>query len=456
MSTPRPPSAMSALDAAILERIITILAPKKLAPHKRLAPLLRVNKHWHALARRRLYAAISLKGRWVSRPLRTTLEANPALAALVEELVMDTELSAQDPRETADHMRIVAACANLRHLTVLGYASADVGRYREAIAGRASLVTLNVSEGKGMFTFAQLLEMLAGWPTLEKLILKDALLPAEGGGAVQVQVQGAPCAQLKMVKIIDTLDAATHFSFAAFAAVAPAVSVLWVQPQHAMPADLLDGLRTWAPTLEALCLLSDSESHLESILPFLPALKHLDTHSQMLSPLALSSLAFKLTKLEALTYRIFPAQLLDLAETLALPGVLPGLRALEVRGVCARLFSPRRGSTIPPLARPRTILSLSFVVRYFVLALHLPLSPASAARPGRGFQAPVDAMLMRSNRRDPPRQTDAAQVHADGGAVDEGCVQTKTDTAHDGAVDRWCGVVWWGVVCKRRRRIWLI
>jgi hypothetical protein len=38
------------------------------------------------------------------------------------------------------------------------------------------------------------------------------------------------------------------------------MSVVWVQPQREMPADLIDGLRAWAPTLEALCLLSDSES----------------------------------------------------------------------------------------------------------------------------------------------------------------------------------------------------
>lgn len=249
--------SMGALDPAILERILTVLAPKKLAPHKRIVPLLRVNKHWNAIGRRRLYGAISLKGQWVSRPLRKTLEKNKALAELVTELVMDTELSSQDPKETADHMQIVAVCPNLQHLTVLGYASADVQKYRAAIASRASLVTLNLSEGSGMFTFVQLLEMLSGWPKLEKLILKDTLLPSD---APLSSTPGTPCSHLKMVKIIDTLDATKQFSFSAFAAMAPSVSVLWVQAQREMPADLVDGLRAWASTLEALCLLSDSES----------------------------------------------------------------------------------------------------------------------------------------------------------------------------------------------------
>jgi hypothetical protein len=63
-----------------------------------------------------------------------------------------------------------------------------------------------------------------------------------------------------MVKIIDTLDAVQQFSFTMFAALVPSMSVMWVQPQREMPADLIDGLCAWAPTLEALCLLSDSES----------------------------------------------------------------------------------------------------------------------------------------------------------------------------------------------------
>ncbi|KAJ6550846.1 hypothetical protein DFH09DRAFT_1366607 [Mycena vulgaris] len=320
-------NGMGVLDTAILERIFTILAPKKLAPHKRLVPLLRVNKHWHAIGQRRLYTAISLKGQWVSRPLRKTLETNKALAGLVTELVMDTELSSQDPKETLDHMRIVAACPNLQHLTVLGYASVDIDKYREAIASRSSLVTLNASEGSGMFTFPQLLEMMSGWPKLEKLILKDALLPSDAPSSSTTS--GNPCPHLKMVKIIDNLDNAKHFSFSSFAVRAPSVSVLWVQPQHEIPGDLVEGLRIWAPTLEALCLLSDSELHIETVLPQLTALKHLDTWSQMLSPLSVKHAP---PSVEALTYRIFPAQLLDLSETLAVRTVLPSLKALEVKG----------------------------------------------------------------------------------------------------------------------------
>jgi hypothetical protein len=76
-------------------------------------------------------------------------------------------------------MCIVAACLHLQHLTVLGYAPVDVDTYRQAIASCAALVTLHLSEGAGMFTFVQLLAMLPGWPNLEKLVLKDTLLPVD-------------------------------------------------------------------------------------------------------------------------------------------------------------------------------------------------------------------------------------------------------------------------------------
>ncbi|KAK7002436.1 hypothetical protein R3P38DRAFT_1733932 [Favolaschia claudopus] len=357
MSSPQKPG-MASVDAAILDRILAVLAPKKLAPHKKIVPLLRVNKHWNAIGRKRLYAAISLKGQWISRPLRRTLDKSPALAALVTELVMDTELSSQDPKETADHIRIVAACQNLQHLTILGYAStADVAKYREAIASRSSLITLNISEGNGMFTFAQLLDMLAGWPKLEKLILKDTLLPAPDDGALPV-MSASQCHSLKMVKIIDTLDPAQRFSFAAFASRVPALSVLWVQPQRQMPDDILDGLRAWSATLEALCLLSDSELHLETILPSLSSLKHLDTWSQMLSP---ASIKHAPPSVEALTYRIFPAQLLDLSETLAISTVLPSLKALEVKGavppgkITPLKFTPMATQSIRTVCKRRRI-----------------------------------------------------------------------------------------------------
>ncbi|KAJ7458788.1 hypothetical protein B0H11DRAFT_184167 [Mycena galericulata] len=355
-------SALAFLDPAIAERILTILAPKKLAPHKRLVPLLRVNKHWHALILPRLYTAITLKNPWVARPLRRTLERNTALAALVEELVLDTELSSQDPAETRDHQRVVAACPNVRHLTVLGYASPSegdgdvVGKYRKAIAGRTKLETLHVSEGAGMWTFAQLLEMLRGWPQLEKLILKDTLLPADASSfpsnsppstppTPTPPAQGPPCARLKMVKITDTLDPSRQFSLAAFAAIAPSISVLWIEPrpEHApvVPADLLDGVRAWAPTLEALYLLADAEPHLP-VLPALTALTHLSVHASSSSsiPALLRSTTPSLT---ALTLRLPPA---------ALPALVEALAGLRVASIPASHLTATPPASHPPPPPP--------------------------------------------------------------------------------------------------------
>ncbi|CAK5277932.1 unnamed protein product [Mycena citricolor] len=355
--------SFGALEASIADRIFDILAPKKLAPHKRLVPLLRINKHWHTLAARRMYTSISVKGQWISRPLRKTLEANGALAALVTELVLDTELSAQDPHETRDHIRIVAACPNLQSLTVLGYAPNDVDSYRAAIGSRFSLEALNISEGAGMFTPSQLLDMLSSWPKLEKLVLKDALLPASESGNASSKAKAKspsriPCKTLKMAKLLDDFNPATQFSFPDFATLTPCLAVLWVEPHGAMPLDLKDGLSLWAPTLETLCALSETELHLETVLPQFTRLKHIDTWSQMLSPRSVQHIP---PTVQMLTYRIFPAQLLDLSETLFSSTVASSLKAVTIKGAIPpgkqtpMQFTPTAIQSVKTVCRQRRI-----------------------------------------------------------------------------------------------------
>ncbi|KAJ7437282.1 hypothetical protein B0H11DRAFT_2107913 [Mycena galericulata] len=58
--------------------------------------------------------ASALKNPWVARPPCRTLEDNAPLAALVEELVLNTELSSQDPAETLD-LHVVTAGPNVQH-----------------------------------------------------------------------------------------------------------------------------------------------------------------------------------------------------------------------------------------------------------------------------------------------------------------------------------------------------
>ncbi|KAJ7642061.1 hypothetical protein FB45DRAFT_901707 [Roridomyces roridus] len=322
----------ASLDGAILSRIFALLAPKKLAPHKRLVPLLRVNKHWHSLVLPLLYTAISVKGIWIARPLRKTLEANKQLAGLF--------LSGQDPQETLDHLRIVAAAAQgLRHLTVLGYAGSakDIEKYRRSVGKCTELETLNVSEGQGMFTFGQLMGMMKSWPKLEKLILKDTFLAEADSASRPVEVSPS-CPMLKMVKITDSFESAKRFSFTAFAAAAPSVSVLWVQPQSAgpIPPDVIEALRVWAPTLQALCLLSDSELPLTPSLPQLTSLTRLDATPTLLPPRLLATHAPPGLTALAYTYNGSPsAELLDLARALASVDVLPKLRVIEGKALDA-------------------------------------------------------------------------------------------------------------------------
>ncbi|KAJ7757330.1 hypothetical protein DFH07DRAFT_1060607 [Mycena maculata] len=94
-------------------------------------------------------------------------------------------------------------------------------------------------------------------------------------------------------------------------------------PQRTMPADLVEGLCVWAPSPEARCLLLNSELQIpRPPIPPFPALHHFDTTSQLLPPCFIAS-APSAGALKALVCRVFPVQLLDLADSLNSPKMLP-------------------------------------------------------------------------------------------------------------------------------------
>ncbi|KAJ7050932.1 hypothetical protein C8F01DRAFT_1176832 [Mycena amicta] len=372
-------SVAGTLDARILARIFGLVAhvqlpaesddttpskdkqkPPSPKPH-RLLPFLLVNRHWNAAGTPLLYARISLTGQsgsWVAKKLRRTLEGGQLV---VRTLLLDSELStlAQVAEETKDHIRIVRACAGgLREVTILGYHTHANHAYTQALTGCHALTTLNISEGvSGLFTFAGLVRLMAGWPALERMVLKDVLKDAEDESAPSAA--SASCKQLKMVKIIDTFAPAQQVSFIKFAKAAPSLGVLWVEQRkqkesQSLPGDdLLDALGLWAGTLEALCVLAEEEVHLERILPSLPALRQLDVTASVLQPTldalkaasaslppastlspppASSTLSPTSRGIHTLTYhRLPPALLPVLAESLAGEGVFPALRCLVLK-----------------------------------------------------------------------------------------------------------------------------
>ncbi|KAJ7753651.1 hypothetical protein DFH07DRAFT_960127 [Mycena maculata] len=153
----------------------------------------------------------------VHRRPSITIEGNAALAALVEEMVLDGEPPANCRRVPQPP----ASCLATRHCS-------EAVKYGEVITGRPKLETLNVSKGGGLCTFAQLLDTMRGWP---RLILEYVLLPAthpspnfdatvgpnSTSSSTSEEEAAAPCPALKMAKITDTLDASKHFGFASFA-----------------------------------------------------------------------------------------------------------------------------------------------------------------------------------------------------------------------------------------------
>ncbi|KAF7325018.1 hypothetical protein MKEN_00544200 [Mycena kentingensis (nom. inval.)] len=331
-------------------------------PH-RLLPLLLINRHWNAIGTPLLYARISLTGRtgeWVAKKLRRTLENGAIPAALVRSLVLDIELAEDEDAETGEHVRILRACApGLRELTILGYAAGHEAAYKDAVGACRALRTLNISEGaEGLFTWRELVGLVGAWPALERMVLRDVLRDARGGSEDAAQGQNP---RLKMVKIIDTFAPAQAVEFVQFAKAAPGLEVLWVEQRRVsgekkLPEDLFAALEIWKETLEGLCVLTDAEVHLETILPSLTALKQLDVSALVLNPTisALSaatppssvpapppptlSPASALQNLKpskgvhTLTYhRLPPGLLTGLAEALAQPGVFPALRCVVLK-----------------------------------------------------------------------------------------------------------------------------
>ncbi|KAF7290850.1 hypothetical protein MIND_01326200 [Mycena indigotica] len=338
-------------------------------PH-RLLSLLLVNKHWNAAGTPLLYKHISLTGQtgtWVARKLRRTLESKKPL---VQSILLDAELSmlANDEveegleEETKDHVRIVRVCAeSLKEVTVLGYTSPSISDgkltpYAEALGRCHALTTLNISGGdSGLLTFAELLGLMSGWPLLERMVLKDVL--REGNSSM---VNPTGCKHLKMVKVIDTFTAEQQISFVQLAQAAPNMTVFWVEQRGkgVLPDDLFDALKLWAGTLEGLCVLTEANLKLETILPSLHALRQLDVTSMVLRPSAdtLKAGSAKLTGpsslspatalppanavqqhlkppgIHTLTYHHLPPPLLPiLTESLSQTDVFPTLRCVVLK-----------------------------------------------------------------------------------------------------------------------------
>ncbi|KAF7296220.1 hypothetical protein HMN09_01091000 [Mycena chlorophos] len=363
--------------------------PPSPKPH-RLLPLLLVNQHWRATGTPLLYARVSLTGQsgpWVAKALRRSLEKSRERAGMVQSLVLDAELSTLDgteaeidealQKETGEHLRIVrAASAGLREVTVLSYASASeeatpaLSPYASALASAHALTTLNVSNGlgaRGLFTFAGLLGAMSGWTGLERLVLRDVLLPASAAPSARPDSTTSTTttnAALKMVKLIDTFAPAKDVSLVQLAEAAPNVEVLWVEQRPVRASKdakgeeskeglagtrLLEALGLWKGTLVALAVISDGEVHLESILPTLPSLRQLDVTAHVLAPSlaalksatpvppALRTLApagsTKPSGIHTLSYHRLPGALVpSLAEALAdAQGVFPGLRCVVLK-----------------------------------------------------------------------------------------------------------------------------
>ncbi|KAJ7458791.1 hypothetical protein B0H11DRAFT_2286559 [Mycena galericulata] len=265
----------------------------------------------------------------------------PPLVVLIEGLVPDTELSSQDPAETHDHQRVVAA----RRVPEWhpGYTSSSkgdvVGKYREAIVGLAALKMLHVSEGAGMWTWRSSFSLLS-------FSFDSPDADAAAGPVLNAPQDASPPSPR-----------------------APSVAVLWIEPHPedapVLPTALLDGVRAWAPTLEALYLLAGAEPHLPNrahtspctCTPRPPAflrdpppspLSHCAFHSALVEALANTEASSKATA----PIPALPApNLRTLTIVLAVPGPALPARADVGKGKGGVCVSGGGGVAAPPVVQ---------------------------------------------------------------------------------------------------------
>ncbi|KAJ7484018.1 hypothetical protein B0H11DRAFT_2192980 [Mycena galericulata] len=210
-----------------------------------------------------------------------------------------------------------------------------------------------------------------------------------------------------MVKKTDSLDPSKQ---CAPPPSPPSIAVLSIELRlknaPVLPAELPEGVRAWAPTLERY-FLADAEPHLP-VLPSLTALTHLSLHAP--SPASIPALLHAATpSLTAPTLHFPPAALPALGETLA------GLRVASDATPDSPLHAENQDGaskgTIPALLAPN------------LRALAVPAaSAASTAARGAGARVDVGKGKQKGGQRGRRRRSGASAGPGGGAGAEERCV----------------------------------
>ncbi|KII84314.1 hypothetical protein PLICRDRAFT_360701 [Plicaturopsis crispa FD-325 SS-3] len=298
-------------------------------------PVLYVNKQWHAVAERRMYASLEATNmRLINILLVCATLENPNIAALVKEVHLEVELN--DDSDGRYDARLLQRCplASVVRLQLqirLYSAWASLGRFKSSLAQRPWLTDLAIV---GLAcTVSEVLSMLKHWPKLEKLVMQY-LTADTAPTAIPTHETFAPncCPSLRIVDIKTCLCLSDR-DLQTLATLAPAVhdfSAVFVDSsRYITSAGLCVALCLWAPRLQSLFLQLDALS-IENVYPALSHLTALRTSSDLISVQLLSNTGYG-TRIARLHYTVTsPHELEQFATYLRNVKFMPALRVLTV------------------------------------------------------------------------------------------------------------------------------
>jgi len=278
----------SEILAQIFGYTLKVLDKYDYSPHSSLVPFLTVNKWWSGVAYGRLYRSISMGSRNPAnkaRMLRRTLLDDPEIAALVIELRL-AQGSRLGDDGFRDYITLLDLCINLKHVDIFSRKFHTLEGCRRALAQR-NLISIHIRtehwvslKDPAFCSTGCLLEMMQGWPDLEKLHISHV---ASSGCTLPVTHNNC-CPRLKDITISEGKFSAELLL--QLPRMTQAVERLHLQTAwvHEFPASVVfPVIRTWQDSLRWLHYAPKTRLDIHpSDHPHLPHLKYFETNSTAL------------------------------------------------------------------------------------------------------------------------------------------------------------------------------
>jgi hypothetical protein len=214
--------------------------------------------------------------------LRRTLSEDPQIAALVIELRMAQEYVVN--LDTQDHIALLDLCVNLKHVDIVGYTLYSLEGCRRALA-QCNLISIHIRmenpsalKHPEFCSTGHLLEMMQGWPDLEKLHISHLT------SSDHILVRNNCCPQLKDICINEGEFSANLLL--QLPRITQAVERLYLRTAwiHEFPASsVFPAIRAWKNSLRWLHYAPKQPLDVHpSCHPHLPHLEYFETNSTAL------------------------------------------------------------------------------------------------------------------------------------------------------------------------------